>query len=158
MRRPANIEWVYRTFEKIRAAMPDVAIRTTFIVGYPGETEEEFEGLLKFVRDLQFDRVGAFQYSFEPGTPSAELADQVADDVKQDRYERLMEMQQSISLQRNQTARGPHARRADRRAGRWVDAGPLVPRCAGDRRHGDSGRHRARGPIRAGEDRWRVDV
>ncbi len=53
--------------------MPDVAIRTTFIVGYPGETEEEFEGLLKFVRDLQFDRVGAFQYSFEPGTPSAEL-------------------------------------------------------------------------------------
>jgi ribosomal protein S12 methylthiotransferase len=58
MRRPANIDWVYRTFEKIRAAMPDVAIRTTFIVGYPGETEEEFEGLLKFVRDLQFDRVG----------------------------------------------------------------------------------------------------
>jgi ribosomal protein S12 methylthiotransferase len=102
MRRPANIEWVYRTFEKIRAAMPDVSIRTTFIVGYPGETEAEFEGLLKFVRDLQFDRVGAFQYSFEPGTPSAELADQVAEDVKQDRYERLMEMQQSISLQRNQ--------------------------------------------------------
>jgi ribosomal protein S12 methylthiotransferase len=106
MRRPANIDWVYRTFEKIRAAMPDVAIRTTFIVGYPGETEEEFEGLLKFVRDLQFDRVGAFQYSFEPGTPSAELADQVADDVKQDRYERLMEMQQSISLKRNQAQVG----------------------------------------------------
>jgi ribosomal protein S12 methylthiotransferase len=102
MRRPANIEWVYRTFEKIRAAMPDVAIRTTFIVGYPGETEEEFEGLLKFVRDLQFDRVGAFQYSFEPGTPSAELENQIAAEVQQERYERLMEMQQAISLKSNQ--------------------------------------------------------
>ena len=102
MRRPANIDWVYRTFEKIRAAMPDVAIRTTFIVGYPGETEEEFDGLLKFVRDLQFDRVGAFQYSFEPGTPSAELPDQIADEVKQVRYERLMETQQAISLKSNQ--------------------------------------------------------
>jgi ribosomal protein S12 methylthiotransferase len=103
MRRPANLEWVYRTFEKIRAAMPDVAIRTTFIVGYPGETEEEFDGLLKFVRDLQFDRVGAFQYSFEPGTPSADLPDQILAEVKQDRYERLMEMQQAISLKSNQT-------------------------------------------------------
>jgi ribosomal protein S12 methylthiotransferase len=102
MRRPANIDWVYRTFEKIRQAMPDVAIRTTFIVGYPGETEEEFEGLLKFVRDLQFDRVGAFQYSFEPGTPSAELDGQIPGAVKQERYERLMEMQQAISLKSNQ--------------------------------------------------------
>jgi len=102
MRRPANIDWVYRTFEKIRRAMPDVAIRTTFIVGYPGETEEEFEGLLKFVQDLQFDRVGAFQYSFEPGTPSAELDGQIPDAVKQERYERLMEMQQAISLKSNQ--------------------------------------------------------
>ena len=102
MHRPANIDWVYRTFEKIRRAMPDVAIRTTFIVGYPGETEAEFEGLLKFVRDLQFDRVGAFQYSFEPGTPSAELDGQIPDAVKQERYERLMEMQQAISLKSNQ--------------------------------------------------------
>jgi ribosomal protein S12 methylthiotransferase len=102
MRRPANIDWVYRTFEKIRAAMPDVAIRTTFIVGYPGETEKEFDGLLKFVRELQFDRVGAFQYSFEPGTPSADLENQIAGEVKQERYERLMEMQQAISLKSNQ--------------------------------------------------------
>ncbi len=106
MRRPANIDWVYRTLEKIRTAMPDVAIRTTFIVGYPGETEEQFEGLLNFVRDLQFDRVGAFQYSFEPGTPSADLEDQLPDEVKQERYERLMEMQQSISLKRNQAQVG----------------------------------------------------
>ena len=106
MRRPANIDWVYRTLEKIRTAMPDVAIRTTFIVGYPGETEEQFEGLLSFVRDLKFDRVGAFQYSFEPGTPSADLEDQLPDEVKQERYERLMEMQQSISLKRNQAQVG----------------------------------------------------
>jgi len=106
MRRPANIDWVYRTFEKIRAAMPDVAIRTTFIVGYPGETEAEFEGLLKFVRELEFDRVGAFQYSFEPGTPSAELEGQLPDEVKQERYDRLMEMQQAISLKKNQAQVG----------------------------------------------------
>jgi ribosomal protein S12 methylthiotransferase len=106
MRRPANIDWVYRTFEKIRRAMPDVAIRTTFIVGYPGETEEEFEGLLRFVRDLRFDRVGAFQYSFEPGTPSAELDGQIPDAVKQERYERLMETQQAISLTSNQAQVG----------------------------------------------------
>jgi ribosomal protein S12 methylthiotransferase len=102
MKRPANIDWVYRTLEKVRTVMPDVAIRTTFIVGYPGETEEEFDGLLKFVGDLQFDRVGAFQYSFEPGTPSADQPDQISDEVKQDRYERLMHRQQTISLQRNQ--------------------------------------------------------
>ncbi len=102
MRRPANVDWVYRTFEKLRAAIPDVAIRTTFIVGYPGETEAEFEGLLKFIGDLQFDRVGAFQYSFEPGTPSAELDRQLPTEVKQERYERLMELQQPISLKRNQ--------------------------------------------------------
>lgn len=106
MRRPANIDWVYRTLEKVRVAMPDVAIRTTFIVGYPGETEEQFDGLLQFVRDLKFDRVGAFQYSFEPGTPSADLDGQVPEEVKQERYERLMEMQQSISLKKNQAQVG----------------------------------------------------
>ena len=102
MKRPANIDWVYRTLEKVRTAMPDVAIRTTFIVGYPGETEAEFDGLLKFVKDLQFDRVGAFQYSFEPGTPSADLPNQILAEVKQARYERLMETQQAISMRRNQ--------------------------------------------------------
>ncbi|HZY42300.1 MAG TPA: 30S ribosomal protein S12 methylthiotransferase RimO, partial [Anaerolineae bacterium] len=106
MRRPANIDWVYRTLEKVRVAMPDVAIRTTFIVGYPGETEEQFDGLLQFVRDLKFDRVGALQYSFEPGTPSADLDGQVPEEVKQERYERLMEMQQSISLKKNQAQVG----------------------------------------------------
>lgn len=102
MGRPANIEWVYRTVEKLRTAMPEIAIRTTFIVGYPGETDEEFEALLKFVRDLQFDRVGAFTYSHETGTPSGSLPGQIEDDVKEARRAQLMEEQQLISLQRNQ--------------------------------------------------------
>ncbi len=102
MRRPANIEWVYKTVGKMRAAMPDLAIRTTFIVGYPGETDAEFDELMGFVKDMQFDRVGAFTYSFEENTPSADQADHVADDVKAARKDALMEMQQGISLARNQ--------------------------------------------------------
>lgn len=102
MRRPANIEWVYRTVEKLRTAMPDLAIRTTFIVGYPGETDEEFEALLSFVRDLRFDRVGAFTYSYEASTPSATVSWQVPDEVKHARLEALMELQQQISLAKNQ--------------------------------------------------------
>ncbi len=103
MRRPANIEWVYNTLARMRALMPQLAVRTTFIVGYPGETDAEFEGLLDFVRDLQFDRVGAFTYSQEPGTPAAVLPDQVPEDVKQERYDALMTLQQGISLAKNQT-------------------------------------------------------
>jgi len=103
MKRPSNIEWVHRTLGKMRAAMPDLAIRTTFIVGYPGETEEEFQALLDFVKEIRFDRVGAFQFSFEPGTSSEPLGDPVPAEVKQERYERLMELQQSISLQINQS-------------------------------------------------------
>jgi ribosomal protein S12 methylthiotransferase len=106
MRRPANIEWVYRTLEKLRTAMPTIAIRTTFIVGYPGETEEEFEGLKQFVRDLKFDRVGAFTYSFEASTPSAAVSWQVEEAVKQARRDELMEIQQPISLAKNQALVG----------------------------------------------------
>jgi ribosomal protein S12 methylthiotransferase len=103
MRRPSNMEWVYRTLEKMRNALPGLAIRTTFIVGYPGETENEFQSLLDFVRDVRFDRVGAFQFSFEPGTTSEPLGDPVPAAVKQERYGRLMELQQGISLQINQS-------------------------------------------------------
>lgn len=98
MRRPSNIDWVHRTLAKMRTAMPDLTIRTTFIVGYPGETEEEFQALLDFVKEIRFDRVGTFQFSFEPGTTSEPLGDPVAPEVKQERYDRLMELQQGISL------------------------------------------------------------
>ena len=102
MKRPAKVEWVYDTIGELRRMMPDLAVRTTFIVGYPGETEAEFEALLAMVRELEFDRVGAFQYSYELGTPSAALPNQVDDEIKQDRYQRLMAVQQGISLKKNQ--------------------------------------------------------
>lgn len=106
MRRPANIEWVYRTVDKLRQAMPEIAIRTTFIVGYPGETEEEFAALKAFVQDLRFDRFGVFTYSYEASTPSAALAGHVPPEVKEARREALMTLQQPISLARNQALVG----------------------------------------------------
>jgi ribosomal protein S12 methylthiotransferase len=106
MRRPANVEWVYSTVEKLRAAIPDIAIRTTFIVGYPGETDAEFEALKQFVQDLQFDRVGAFTYSFEASTPSASVSWQVPEEVKEARQAALMTLQQNISLAKNQAQVG----------------------------------------------------
>ena len=106
MRRPANMSWVYRTLEKMRQKMPDLALRTTFIVGYPGETDDEFQTLLDFIQEIQFDRVGAFQYSFESGTAAEPLGDPVPQEVKQARWEQLMEIQQGISLGRNQALVG----------------------------------------------------
>jgi ribosomal protein S12 methylthiotransferase len=106
MRRPHNVEKLSRWIESFRAAMPDAALRTTFIVGYPGETEAEFQGLLDFMEAVQFDRVGIFTFSREPGTPAYDLPEQVPEDVKQERYERAMEFQQAISLTRNQSQIG----------------------------------------------------
>ena len=76
--------------------------RTTFIVGYPGETDEEFAALKDFVADLRFDRVGAFTYSYEASTPSATVSWQVPDEVKTTRLDELMTLQQQISLEKNQ--------------------------------------------------------
>lgn len=106
MRRPANVEWVHRTLEKMRRVLPDLALRTTFIVGYPGETEAEFQELLDFVEATRFDRVGVFTFSFEPGTASQPLGDPVPEAVKQERRDRLMSLQQTISLQNNQAQIG----------------------------------------------------
>jgi ribosomal protein S12 methylthiotransferase len=106
MRRPANIEWVHNTIDKMRSKMKDLALRTTFIVGYPGETEQEFQVLLDFIEEIRFDRVGAFQFSFEPGTTSEALGDPVPAEVKQERWERLMALQQGISLEKNQALVG----------------------------------------------------
>jgi ribosomal protein S12 methylthiotransferase len=103
MSRPANVDWVHKTLARMRAALPGLAIRTTFIVGYPGESEAEFQTLLDFVSEMRFDRVGAFQFSFEPGTPSEPLGDPIPAEVKEERYQRLMSLQQSISLQINQS-------------------------------------------------------
>jgi ribosomal protein S12 methylthiotransferase len=106
MQRPANIDWVYRTIEKMRRALPDLALRTTFLVGYPGETEREFQSLLDFVTEIRLDRVGTFTFSFESGTTSEPLGDPVPAEVKEERRDRLMALQQSISLQKNQSMIG----------------------------------------------------
>jgi ribosomal protein S12 methylthiotransferase len=103
MRRPADMNWVRKTIRKMRDAMPKMAIRTGFIVGYPGETEEEYQTLLDFVEEIRFDRVGTFRFSFEPGTASEVLGDPVPMEVKEERYQRLMLAQQPISLQINQS-------------------------------------------------------
>jgi ribosomal protein S12 methylthiotransferase len=106
MKRPANMDWVYRTLEKMRSTISELAIRTTFIVGYPGETEEEFQTLLDFTKEIRFDRVGTFQFSFEPGTASESLGDPIPQEVKEERYDRLMALQQGISLEQNQKFMG----------------------------------------------------
>lgn len=106
MRRPHNVDKLLKWIESFRGAMPDAALRTTFIVGYPGETEAEFQGLLDFMQTVQFDRVGIFTFSREPGTPAYDLPDQVPEVVKQERYERAMELQQTISLDKNQSQIG----------------------------------------------------
>jgi ribosomal protein S12 methylthiotransferase len=102
MGRPANIDWVYKTLEKMRKAIPGLALRSTFIVGYPEETEAEFQTLLDFIKDIRFDKLGTMKYSFEPGTPAEALGDTIPDEVKEDRLRRLMEKQQEISLKLNQ--------------------------------------------------------
>lgn len=106
MNRPSDIDWVYKTVSKMRTAIPDLAIRSTFIVGYPGETEKEFSTLLKFIEEMQFDHVGAFTFSFEQGTSSEPLGDPVPEEEKQMRLSRLMKLQETISLRRNQALIG----------------------------------------------------
>jgi ribosomal protein S12 methylthiotransferase len=106
MFRPSNTDRLLRTFEAMRAAMPDMAFRSTFIVGFPGETEQEFQGLLDFVEAIQFDKVGVFTFSPEPGTPAADMPGQAAEEVKAERHARVMALQQRISLARNQAQVG----------------------------------------------------
>ena len=86
---------------KFRAQLPDVAIRTTLIVGYPGETDEDFNQLKDFVRDMRFERLGVFQYSAEEGTPSYALGDTVDDEEKQRRMDEIMALQDAISMEIN---------------------------------------------------------
>jgi ribosomal protein S12 methylthiotransferase len=83
---------------RLRAAIPDLVLRTTFIVGFPGETEAEFAELCDFVKAARFERVGIFPYSLEPGTPAARLPDHLPEEVKQQRRDRLMEIQQELAF------------------------------------------------------------
>lgn len=102
MRRGVNAEETRQLIRDFRSALPDVSIRTAFIVGYPGETEEEFEELLQFIVEERFDRVGVFTYSHEDDTHAFKLEDSVPESVKHERAARLMEIQEQISRELNQ--------------------------------------------------------
>ncbi|MCF8246247.1 MAG: 30S ribosomal protein S12 methylthiotransferase RimO [Saprospiraceae bacterium] len=101
MRRQITREETTELIELARQKVPDIAIRTTMLVGFPGETEAEFQELCDFVREMEFERLGVFQYSHEENTTAFDLPDDVPEEVKADRASRLMEIQQEISYQKN---------------------------------------------------------
>ena len=123
MQRGIDREGTLRLLERFRAKLPDVAIRTTLIVGYPGETEAEFEELKDFVIKARFDRMGCFAYSPEEGTPAYRLGDPVPGEEKQRRVSELMALQESISLEKNRQRIGRTYRCiVDRREGEYIVA------------------------------------
>ena len=97
MNRRGSIESIQKTIDKIKQLYPMPVFRTTMIVGFPGETEEMFENMLSFMKEVKWDRLGAFTYSHEEDTLSYDMPDEPSEEVKQDRYERLMALQKSIS-------------------------------------------------------------
>jgi len=136
MRRPERGAGIRATVARIRDAVPDVALRTTCIVGFPGETEDDLTQLLDLLEEVQFDRVGAFTYSAQEGTRAAELPDDVPDVAKRERLERLMERQRLITSDRYERIIGTHAQAIVD----WPDGGPPAARRA----DGRSGGARAR--------------
>ncbi len=106
MKRPANSENMLRRIASWREVCPDITLRSTFIVGFPGETEQDFEDLLEFTQAIQFDRVGAFKYSAVEGAPANALANPVPEALKEERLERLMALQSEISFNKLQAKVG----------------------------------------------------
>lgn len=102
MKRPGSIERMLERIKKWREICPELTLRSTFIVGFPGETEEDFQMLLDFLKEAQLDRVGCFKFSPVEGAVATEMADQVPEDVKEERFHRFMQLQQEISAQRLQ--------------------------------------------------------
>ncbi len=102
MGRRVNREYIEKLLQRLRKEIPSITLRTTFIVGFPGEGDEEFKELYDFVKDFEFEHMGAFKYSREDGTPAAEFDGQVSEKVKEERYDALMRLQADISLRKNQ--------------------------------------------------------
>ena len=100
MKRPGKIDHTLERIKQWREICPDLTLRSTFIVGFPGETEEDFQMLLDFLKEAQLDRVGCFKFSPVEGAPATEMADQVPEDVKEERFHRFMQLQQEISAER----------------------------------------------------------
>ena len=101
MKRGTREKMIRDLVARLRSAIPDVTLRSAFIVGFPGEGEKEFENLLSFIEETRFDHLGVFTYSREEGTVAGTLPDQVDEEVKEERYNRIMELQQRISLEKN---------------------------------------------------------
>jgi len=106
MRRQITRDETRHLLDQIRSKVPDIAMRTTFLVGHPGETEADFDTLLGFVQEQRFERVGVFQYSHEESTRAYDMPDDVPADVKAERAQRLMDVQQEISLEKNEAKVG----------------------------------------------------
>ena len=123
MQRGIDREGTLQLLQHFRSELPDVSIRTTLIVGYPGESEAEYEELKQFIRDARFDRMGCFPYSPEEGTPAERLGDPVPEEEKQRRVDELMAIQQQISLEKNEDRVGRTYRvLIDRREGDYYIA------------------------------------
>ena len=110
MKRGLNQQGIRDKINRLRDASPGIAIRTTLIVGYPGETEQDFNELYNFVKDIRFDRLGVFTYSEEEGTSAADLDDNIPQEVKNDRKNQIIELQHDISLARNESFIGKKIR------------------------------------------------
>ncbi len=106
MDRKTSSQKIRDIISKLQSGIDDLVLRTTFIVGFPGETNEEFEELLDFVEEAKFDRAGAFKYSQEEGTPAGDMNEQIPDEIKEERLERLMQTQSEVSLNKNKALIG----------------------------------------------------
>ena len=122
MRRPERERTIREKVRRVREAIPDVAIRTTCIVGFPGERDTDFERLLEFLEEIQFERVGAFAYSPQEGTRAHAMADDVPDDVKADRLERLLDLQRAVTAERYERFVGKRTRGIVDRCGEKLEA------------------------------------
>lgn len=106
MKRRSTNDSILNTIVRLRKAIPDIAIRTTLIVGFPGETEADFDNLYDFVEDTRFQRLGVFSYSQEEGTPAAEMENQIDEEIKEERKDAIMRLQMDISRQSNEALVG----------------------------------------------------
>jgi len=146
MGRKVTADGIGRLLECLRARMPGLTLRTTFMVGFPGETDEEFQELLDFVRQAKFDRLGAFTYWREEGTPAARLRGQVPEDVKEERFHELMTLQQEIACRLAAQREGELTDVLVEAAGTEGEARPAGPTCRSVPAESAWGRSRSEAP------------
>ena len=125
MRRPERKHTIREKVRRFRDAVPNLAIRTTCIVGFPGETDDDFQQLLEFLEEMQFERVGAFTYSPQDGTRAAQMEDDVPEGVKRDRLERLTDLQRAITAERYELRVGTRTHALVERNADDADAGAV---------------------------------